>query len=194
MSYNRETRNELYKKFVNKHSPSAVFVLKNGIHCKEVFDVITGHAYSFDEHQQQVYSDLQRSIDGYEHTPSKFFKDNYRAVVSLCAGGKEEEKLLYAYFDKLNKFSYSVGISRRSVRTATYIDPVDSVKRILSCAYHMQIYNTTLDRYLLDDMGPRELDYKKNSGRTPGGVDDLIAAHLDGGDFRGIHTAIDQGD
>lgn len=182
MSYNRETRNELYKKFVNKHSPSAVFVLKNGVHCKEVFDVITGYAYSFDEHQQQVYSDLQKSIDGYEHTPSKFFKDNYRAVVSLCAGGKEEEKLLYAYFDKLNKFPYSVGISRRSVRTATYIDPVDSVKRILSCAYHMQIYNTTLDRYLLDDMGPRELDYKKNSGRTPGGVDDLIAAHLDGGD------------
>lgn len=183
MDYNRTTRNELYQNFIKNHSPSALYVLKNGAHSKDVFEVITGLTYSYDEHQQKVYSDLQKSIDGYEYTPAKFFKDNYRAVVSLCAGSKSEEKLLYAYFDKLNQFPYSVGISRRSVRTKTYIDPVDSVKKILYAAYHIQIYNTTLDKYLLDDMSREMLDYKKNSGRILGGVEDLIAAHLDAGDI-----------
>ncbi len=182
MEYNRQTRKEMNQSFIKNHSPSTVFILKNGVRSKEIFEVITGLPYSYDEHQQKVYSDLQKSMDGYEYTPAKFFKDNYQAVVSLCAGSKAEENLLYRYFDKLNKFPYSLGISRRSVRTSTYIDPIDSIKKILYASYHIQIYNTSLDRYLMDDMGPRELDYKKNSGMILGGLSDLIAAHLDGGD------------
>lgn len=182
MTYNQTTRNELYNKFIESHQPGAMFNLLHGADAKDIFGVVTKMQYNYTAKQKEIYEKFRKSIDGYSYAPAKFFKTHYPKIVEICAGSKAEAALLYKYFDKLNQFQYSTGYGRRTVRTETYINPVDKVKNILYAAYHIQLYNTTLDKYLLNDMSEELVDYKNNYKIRWSGLQDIIAAHLDNGD------------
>ncbi|MBP1552692.1 MAG: hypothetical protein J6B21_00925, partial [Oscillospiraceae bacterium] len=182
MTYNQTTRNELYNKFIESHQPGAMFNVLYGSDAKDIFGVVTTMQYNYTSKQKELFEKLRKSIDGYPHTPARFFKTHHPKIVEICAGSKAEAALLYKYFDKLNQFQYSTGYGRRTVRTETYINPVDKVKNILYAAYHLQLYNTTLDKYLLNDMSEELVDYKNNYKIRWSGLQDIIAAHLDNGD------------
>ena len=182
MTYNQTTRNELYNKFIESHQPGAMFNVLYGADAKDIFGVVTAMQYNYTSKQKELFEKLRKSIDGYPYTPAKFFKTHHPKIVEICAGSKAEAALLYKYFDKLNQFQYSTGYGRRTVRTETYINPVDKVKNILYAAYHLQLYNTTLDKYLLNDMSEELVDYKNNYKIRWSGLQDIIAAHLDNGD------------
>lgn len=183
MTYNQTTRNELYNKFIESHQPGAMFNLLHGADAKDIFGVVTKMQYNYTAKQKEIYEKFRKSIDGYSYAPAKFFKTHYPKIVEICAGSKDEAALLYKYFDKLNQFQYSTGYGRRTVRTDTYINPVDKVKNILYAAYHLQLYNTTLDKYLLNDMSEELVDYKNNYKIKWSGLQDIIAAHIDAGDI-----------
>ena len=183
MTYNQATRNELYNKFIESHQPGAMFNLLHGADAKDIFGVVTTMQYNYTAKQKEIYEKFRKSIDGYSYAPAKFFKTHYPKIVEICAGSKDEAALLYKYFDKLNQFQYSTGYGRRTVRTDTYINPVDKVKNILYAAYHLQLYNTTLDKYLLNDMSEELVDYKNNYKIKWSGLQDIIAAHIDAGDI-----------
>lgn len=183
MTYNQTTRNELYNKFIESHQPGAMFNLLHGADAKDIFGVVTKMQYNYTAKQKEIYEKFRKSIDGYSYALAKFFKTHYPKIVEICAGSKDEAALLYKYFDKLNQFQYSTGYGRRTVRTDTYINPVDKVKNILYAAYHLQLYNTTLDKYLLNDMSEELVDYKNNYKIKWSGLQDIIAAHIDAGDI-----------
>ncbi len=183
MEYSRTTRDNLYKKFIESHRPGAMFSLLHGKDSMDVFEIMTLFQWQYSEKRKKFYFDkFRNSMVGYKGTPSKYFKTFYPKVVKICAGSKSEEEILYRYFDKLNQFQYSTGYARRTVRTAAYVDPIEKIRHILFAAYHIQIYNTTLDKYLLNDMSEELVDYKNNYKLRWEGLRDIIAAHLDAGD------------
>ena len=182
MTFNQQTRKELYQKFLDSHQPGKMFNLLHGADSKEAFGVFTTMQYNFTEEQKKLFDKMNKAICAYKGTPGKFFRTNYGKVVEFCVGSKNEAEILYKYFDKLNRFSYSTNWDRRTVRTKTYINPVLKIKHILYAAYHLQFYNCSLDKYLLNQMSEELLDYKNNYRISMPGLEGIIAAHLDAGD------------
>ncbi len=182
MNYNQTTRQQLYNNFINTHQPKPIWGLLYGADTKDVFSLFTTPTYNYTEKQKKLYDNIAKSMNGSRLSPGKYFKTHYGKIVEFCAGSKTEAALLYQHFDKLNRFQYSAGWDRRTVRTKTYINPLEKIKHILYAAYHLQIYNCTLDRYLLNDLNEELLDYKSNKRMSWPGLEGMIAAHLDAGD------------
>lgn len=159
-----------------------MFNLLYGNDSKATIKIFTTNNYEWTQDDHNTFNKIANAMNASKHSPGKFFKTNYGKVVEFCAGSKKEADILYAYFDKLNQFSYSTGWQRRTVRTRTYINPVSKVRIILYAAYYMQIYNCSLADFLMNNMSEELCDYKAHAPEKLAGLEDLIAAHIDAGD------------
>ena len=180
MEYNQTTRNKLYEDFLRKKQPGGItFGSKN----KQVALLMTNVDAPSTDEELELHNTLHQELYESKLTPGVFYGKKYSKVVEFCAGDKAKAKALLTYFDKLNKFSYSTGWGRRLVRTSVYIKPTSKVRNILQSAYHMQLYNTSFSKYILNQMPEEYLDYKKhcNWKRTQC-LEDLVAAYIDAGD------------
>lgn len=180
MEYNSTSRNLLYDKFIESHQPGGLtFGSKN----KQVALAIMCHDRNATQADADILKNLHQELYESKLTPGAFYSKKYPKVVEFFAGGRRQAQALYAYFDKLNQFSYSTGWNRRTVRTVTYVAPTSKVRTILKAAYALQFYGCSLAQYVLNQMDEEKIDFKKYSHYFWGGnMEDLIAAYLDAGD------------
>lgn len=191
MNYNQTTRDELYRKFADSHQPGKMFQFLYGADSKAVFKIFTTVTSRWTKEDHEIFDKISQSISKNRQSPGRFFKVHYGKVVEVCTGSKKETEILYPYFDKLNQFSYSRGWARRTVRTSYYINPVSKIQLILFAAYYLQIFECSLDKYLLNDMREELVDFKRNYQFNLSGLEDIIAAHLDAGD-KEVKNAIEK--
>lgn len=93
---------------------------------------------------------------------------------------KYQESYLYI-IDKLNRFPFSRGWSRRTVRTAGYGGQVSQMFRIMA-AYEKLFYTgEKLEDYILRNLSEEKLDYIKNDWNFGANFSYLYAAEIDGG-------------
>lgn len=185
MVYNSTTRSELFQNFLKSRQPGFTFGTRN----KTVFQVLTSPNYQLNSEENKIMQELFDELNTLKMTPGVFFRKKYFKVVEFCAGSKSCAEALCNYFDKLNKFPYSTGWDRRTVRMSIYYDPIIKVRTILKTAYQMQVFSCSLSDYLKNQMDEEKLDLKKNGHMiSKNGLEDLIAAYIDGGDSALIET------
>lgn len=185
MNFSSTTRAALYEKFSKSHQPGFTFGARN----KTVFQVFSSPNYTLNNEENKVMQELFNELLEQRLTPGAFFRKKYFKVVEFCAGDKSLAEALCTYFDKLNKFPYSKGWDRRTVRMTVYVDPIIKVRTILKTAYQMQLFGCSLSDYLLNNMSEEMVDMKKSGHMmSKNGLEDLIAAYVDAGDGKLIAT------
>lgn len=181
MDFNETTRNELYNNFKKSHKLGLRDSLSLGAEAKDIIAVFTESRSDYTDKQVEIYERIEKEFVG-PFDPAEFLKGRYNRVVEFCAGSKGEAAILYKFFDKMNQFPYTTGWYRRVVRSEIYYDPLKKVKDTLCDAFHLQIFDCTLDKYLLDEMSEELVDFKNKFKHYCYGFDNIIAAHLDAGD------------
>ncbi len=173
-------REDIIKEFEQTHQPDNSII--QDVDRLDVFQLFTTRMHQYTEKQRKVREKMCMELDGYPYTPAKFLKEKYHEIAVFCAGSEEEAEVLYRFFDKMNQFSYSKGWERRTVRTEVYMDSQDEMIATLFAAYYLQMYECTLSQYLLNQLSEEMADCKNHFGLR-GGLENIIAAHLDAKDL-----------
>ena len=182
MTLTSNTRNQLYTKLKNSHLPENYEKFTKNPEVMTVAKMIVEIFEGFRKQEHGVYQQFCKQMDESQNLPSVFLKTNYPGLVEFCAGDDVRTELLYQYLDKLNQFCYTSGWNRRAVRTKQYVELGNKTVNILNSAYHFQLYNTTLDKYLLGDLSEELFDLKESDALPVKEQESLIAAYLDAGD------------
>lgn len=141
---------------------------------------------------------LEKYVDEHSDVPclSKFMKKYYKRVVDHFVRN-EFQKDYYYMIDKFNQFQYATGVYRRSVRTANYGPYVRQAFDLMKSYYSFGIYRCGVERmadFLSDEMSEELVNFKYNCHYTELAItnlDDMIAARIDAGDQKVIHSIKD---
>ena len=116
--------------------------------------------------------------------PSEIVTENFKQVLDAYVPEKNQKNLLYI-LDKQNKFSYSEGYHRRTVRSATErFMHYTSISRMLEGYHNLSFYADTMADYykMAEERYALYALVGSYTAPTIYAEDDLIAAELDAGD------------
>ncbi len=186
MGYDYSSRTQLASKYLDgvkkKISFMINFISENE---RKVVDELIKYSYNtYNCHFiNKVVADYS------EQVPSEYIKANYKNVVKLMVP-KECQKDFYYIIDKYNKFQYSEGYDRRSVRTIDYKPSIRKVFALMDSYKWFGIFNCSISDYMLNNLSPEMLDYKQNRSDMRS-FDDILAARIDVGDTAVKQSIID---
>lgn len=180
MEYSAKTRQELVDSFKKKWDKKLLLAgnsLKNQV--KEVERMGAYRAEPVTITQEAMEFCQNEKIGIY----SELMKKHYEKLTEYYTG-KQYKDDYYYIIDKLNQFPYSENMYRRTVRTKRYFAQAEHVFILLRDYRVLQFFDCSVADYLLDQMAPEKLDYKRNSifGFNMRHFDEIIAARIDLGD------------
>ena len=116
-------------------------------------------------------------------TPSQWFRG--RGLVNFFVPEELTESFLYIV-DKLNRFPFSSGWNRRTVRTAQYGPCARQAFFILAAYENLRYCKVSVEDFIYGRMDPETLDYARNSWGFDRNFSYIYAAEID----RGNHKVI----
>ncbi|MBQ6566024.1 MAG: DUF4132 domain-containing protein [Treponema sp.] len=119
---------------------------------------------------------------GEDERPSEFIgRTEFRKLLPLCIPDKADREKYLSVIDKSNRFQYSLGWERRSVRTQSYAPCIVRDLYLMYVYYRFGLYGCSLGDYLLGNMDAEKLDFKQKARSFSflWQEDMLIAAELD---------------
>lgn len=117
--------------------------------------------------------------------PSNYVRNNLSELVD-CYVPKESQNVYYGAIDKVNQFQYSIGYSKRTVRTKSYIKNLKIIFSLLNDFMILGLYKCDLSRFLTNNFSDELLDYKLNGYSRFAALDNIIAESIDSGDEKVI--------
>lgn len=181
MEYTRESRVQLYEKFV------AAWERKHWL----MFPKTKKMAKQLE--QMNLYqadrSFLVEARTQYKNaggTLSEFFRTHHRQLVQAFVDSSYVDDF-YRILDKQNQFPYSGGLNRRTVRSESYAPFLEASFQLLRDYRTLAFYGGSLEKYLRNELSGELLDMK-NSGiyHVPGCriryLDNMLAARIDARD------------
>lgn len=166
------------KKLLEKHDGKlmARAALAGG-KVKELAEWLTGGWNRFYGQLKEFCRDL-----GEGERPSEFIgRTEFRKLLPLCIPDKADREKYLSVIDKSNRFQYSLGWERRSVRTRSYAPCIVRDLYLMYVYYRFGLYGCPLGDYLLGNMDAEKLDFKQKARSFSflWQEDMLIAAELD---------------
>lgn len=164
------------KKLLEKHDGKlmARAALAGG-KVKELAEWLTGGWNRFYGQLEEFCRDL-----GEGERPSEFIgRTEFRKLLPLCIPDKADREKYLSVIDKSNRFQYSLGWERRSVRTRSYAPCIVRDLYLMYVYYRFGLYGCPLGDYLLGNMDAEKLDFKQQGRDFLWQEDMLIAAELD---------------
>ncbi len=142
--------------------------------------------------EENTPSELSRAIKQYRPgvRPSDFIRGGYADMVRVLVPEEYQEDYYYI-IDQFNRFQYSTGYERRSVRTADYVSFLRRIFGLMECYRRFGFFGCTLADYILDNLTPELIDYKENNYYRPAPLDyldNILAARIDQGDAKVIQA------
>lgn len=142
---------------------------------KEIAECLMDRHFILQRKVEDWCSDLREG-----EKPSGFIeRTEFKKLLPLCIPDKEDRAKYCAIIDKSNRFQYSMGWERRSVRTKSYAPCIVRCVNLMRDYYLFGIYGCSLSDYLLGNMDAEKLDFKRNCRDYLPQEDMLIAAELD---------------
>ena len=131
---------------------------------------------------QEYYKDGDKKPSQWFDKKGWFFSKNRRnGILNAFVPEKFQESYLYI-IDKLNRFPYSKGWDRRTVRTHEYGPHMENAIELLNTYERIFYCGEDLTRLILRQMEPEMLDYIKNGDHYfMHGFDLVYAAEIDRG-------------
>lgn len=128
---------------------------------------------------------LNRIVREYEHCrdkkPSQWFSSGMRrAFLDGFVPKGFQESYLYV-IDKMNRFPFPRGWSRRSIRTAGYGPQIRQVFSLLLTYERLFYIGENLEAYILKRLDPEKLDYVRNVWEFNMNFSYVYAAEIDRG-------------
>lgn len=177
--YNNTTRQQLLDSYRKKWKLKMLLPNKNTrefIKEIEKFNIYRPEMPKIEEAVEAITS-------GSYQSPSEYMRKNCRQLVYLYVP-KNDRDAYYQIIDKYNRFQYSSGMNRRTVRSREYGPNVKNIFRLLYDYFLFGFYECDLSSFLKNELPEEKLDYKTNMlyGHRIERLDDMIAARLDSGD------------
>lgn len=155
-----------------------------GMNAKDIDDYDKRHKHDEKIREKFTLMSEQFQKSAKDKLPSEIVTENFKQILDAYVPEKNQKNLLYI-LDKQNKFTYSIGYYRRTVRSATErFMHYTAISRLFEGYYNLSFYADTMaDYYKIAE--ERYALYELVGSYTAPTVyaeDDLIAAELDAGD------------
>lgn len=135
-----------------------------------------------------ISSETKRFYGDKSLTPSKWFKSH--SLMQAFVPKQYEESFLYI-IDKLNRFPFSYGWNRRTVRTAGYGPCVREAFSLLTTYENLGYCGVSVEDYILGRLDEEKLDYIKHNWRFNQDFNLIYAAEIDRGNQKVISALKD---
>lgn len=170
--FTNETREKLVEEYTKKLNLKLMFESAEVKNLVEIFTKNPPHIidYKLEELLTKFWSG---------ETPESFInRTGFKNLLPLFIPDKVDREKYLALIKKSNKFQYSTGYNRRTVRTKNYAVSIDKCLELMYGYFEFGMFECSLSDYILGNMSDEKQDFKKN-GKAIWHEDMLIAAELD---------------
>lgn len=134
---------------------------------------------------RNIFEDIAEALKyaSISSLPSQLLTQGYQHILDAYIPKNKQQELLYI-LDKQNKFAYSTGYFRRTVRSSEYWQMHSySLERIFDSYYNLSFYAESMADYYKNTEERRELENLLGRYDCPAlhKADDIIASELDAG-------------
>lgn len=182
MEYTRESREKLYKKYLDGWGRKHWLISKKTKRLAEQLEQMNEYRAdrSFLKEAEQLYHTSGRG------NLSEFFKEHYKQLVHAFVDTAYITEF-YTILDKQNQFPYTRGINRRTVRSKEYGPFIEASFQLLRDYRTLDFYGGSLEKYIRNELSAELQDVKNNGGYFLQRakiiqLDNMLAARIDIGD------------